>query len=246
VLDNCRLIDGAPLDGDSFRVAHEGREYAFRLYFVDAPEAEELFRDRVDDQAAYFGIPSSEIQRAGELAAAFTRAKLSGRDFSVITRWQNALGRGKLARFYCEALVGGKNLGEELVANGLARVYGLKAVRPGGTRASNVIMALKNLELTAREQKRGIWDEARFPRGATQPTTPPVSASGAPGNELIDLNTASYEALQKLPGIGPKLAERIIAHRPYKSVDELARVSGISSGRLERLTPLVRVSPPAN
>lgn len=43
-----------------------------------------------------------------------------------------------------------------------------------------------------------------------------------------------------LPGIGPVLAQRIIAARPFFSVDELLAVRGIGSATLERLRPLVK------
>jgi hypothetical protein len=40
-LRNCRLIENESNDGDSFHVETNGKEYILRLYFVDAPEAEE-------------------------------------------------------------------------------------------------------------------------------------------------------------------------------------------------------------
>jgi competence protein ComEA len=56
----------------------------------------------------------------------------------------------------------------------------------------------------------------------------------------LDINSASYEELVKLPGIGPKLAERIVAHRPYQNVDDLDKVPGIGPVMLDRLRPLIR------
>lgn len=47
----------------------------------------------------------------------------------------------------------------------------------------------------------------------------------------ININTASTGELQRLPGIGPRLAEAIISGRPYATVDELTRVNGIGPGR---------------
>jgi competence ComEA-like helix-hairpin-helix protein len=240
VLERCRLVTNAIVDGDSFHVLHSGREYIFRLYFVDSPEADATLDERVKDQAAYFGISPKDIPRAAKLASQFTREILTDKEFTVITRWQNAMGRSRLARFYAVVLVDGKNLAEEIVAHGHARIYGLKANWPGGPRSSTFINKLKNLELTAREQKRGVWDESRFPRqseAASTNASPNVPAVPA----RVNINSASFEELQKLPRIGPKLAERIIAHRPYKSVDELDRVPGIGPDTLKQLKPLITV-----
>jgi DNA uptake protein ComE-like DNA-binding protein len=58
----------------------------------------------------------------------------------------------------------------------------------------------------------------------------------------VDVNAASIEELASLPGIGPVIAARIVADRPYGTVDELTRVDGIGPKRLEALRPRARVS----
>lgn len=59
----------------------------------------------------------------------------------------------------------------------------------------------------------------------------------------VDINTADEETLRQLPGIGPALAERIVADRiangPFASVDDLTRVSGIGEKTVEELRPYV-------
>lgn len=64
----------------------------------------------------------------------------------------------------------------------------------------------------------------------------------------IDVNRAEAAELRKLPGIGPKLSQRIIDERtlrgPFKSADDLRRVSGIGPKTLERLRPHVIAVPP--
>lgn len=61
----------------------------------------------------------------------------------------------------------------------------------------------------------------------------------------VDLNKATQAQLEVLPGVGPKMAERIVAYRTenggFKSVDELDEVKGIGEKRMETLRPLVKV-----
>jgi competence ComEA-like helix-hairpin-helix protein len=75
-----------------------------------------------------------------------------------------------------------------------------------------------------------------------------VGLAGEPSVPLpprVDLNNASKETLETLPGIGPKLAQEIMAGRPYQTVNELDRVKGIGPKKLEQLRPRVFVTPMA-
>ena len=64
-------------------------------------------------------------------------------------------------------------------------------------------------------------------------------------SEVIDINRASAEDLQKLPGIGPELARRIIEYRqrsgPFKRVEDLMVVRGIGPKKWKGIRPYVRV-----
>lgn len=54
---------------------------------------------------------------------------------------------------------------------------------------------------------------------------------------MLDLNTASKKELQSIKGVGPVLAQRIIAGRPYRTVDDLRKVKGIGPKTLENIRP---------
>jgi competence ComEA-like helix-hairpin-helix protein len=76
-------------------------------------------------------------------------------------------------------------------------------------------------------------------------TTPVLGRARAPAGPVpVDLNRASAEALQELPGVGPALARRIVEARaaaPFRSVEDLARVRGIGPVAVERLRGRVTV-----
>ncbi|MCE9536749.1 MAG: helix-hairpin-helix domain-containing protein [Nitrospirae bacterium] len=84
---------------------------------------------------------------------------------------------------------------------------------------------------------------------ATLSPDPPAMASEPRRSHqgLLDLNRATEQDFDALPGIGPKLAERIMAHRQsvgaFHSLDELRSVKGIGKKKFERIRPLVTVTP---
>jgi len=72
------------------------------------------------------------------------------------------------------------------------------------------------------------------PQATTSKTT--VAAKIAP----VHINTATLAQLETLPGIGPKLAQDIIKHRPYKNAQELqSKVKGIGPALWKQIAPYV-------
>jgi competence ComEA-like helix-hairpin-helix protein len=62
------------------------------------------------------------------------------------------------------------------------------------------------------------------------------------GSLVVNINTATEEELQTVPGIGPARAAQIVAGRPWASVDEIVRIQGIGSNQLEGMRPFLTVT----
>ena len=134
---------------------------------------------------------------------------------------------------------------------------GVYAVPAGGRVADAVVAAggtgpeadVEQLNLAAR-----LSDGERIyvPRKGEPPPVAapaPAAAAGArPGAAPagpVDLNTATAEQLEALPGVGPATSKAILAYRAshgrFRSVTELLEVPGIGPTKLEALRPLVKV-----
>ena len=77
---------------------------------------------------------------------------------------------------------------------------------------------------------------------ATKTATPRPAPASA---KKVNLNTASADQLETLPGIGPAAAAGIIAGRPFKTVDDLEKVRGLGPAKVAALRDLVVVTEPA-
>jgi competence protein ComEA len=123
------------------------------------------------------------------------------------------------------------------------------AVRAAGGTTAGAVVAGLNLARVLGDGEQilvpGPGDPAPVPGGGGSPVGGGGGSTGGVPAAPIDLNTATADALDALPGVGPVLAGRIVAwrtqHGRFSAVDELAEVPGIGPKALERLRPLVRV-----
>jgi DNA uptake protein ComE-like DNA-binding protein len=119
----------------------------------------------------------------------------------------------------------------------------------------DLVERLERLDRVERPEPAAPHSPAIAP-AATQTRTAPHPASRAPREsagarrtrspapaEPIDINRASEPELVRLPGVGPALAARIVAARPFADIDDLRRLPGLRRGIFERLRPLVAVLP---
>jgi len=260
-IDGLTLVGDGGGDADSFHVTDGQRTLHLRLYLVDAPEtsaADPTLARRVREQTRYFGLPTpADTLRFGRAAAARSR-ELLARPFTAHTAGTRGLGRSAEPRVYAFVTTAdGSDLAEILVREGLARAYGVGRTGPTGVTQDEQRAHLADLELSAGLARRGIWaasdpeklaaaraeerrdaaDLAAVSAAAKGPATTP---SGEPvAATPVNLNTASLAELDTLPGIGPALAKRIVAARPFATIDGLAAVPGIGPATLSRLRPLV-------
>jgi competence protein ComEA len=262
-LASCRLVSADWSDGDSFPVTlPDGKELTVRLYGVDCIEwhvRDDSDARRLRAQRRYFGLASGaaeeSIARAKDFGArAAARVKvLLARPFVVHTAFADGRGDSRYSRVYAFIeTADGRDLGSQLVEEGLARAYGVYRRTPDGKDAEEYRARLRDLELAAAGKKVGIWaatDWAALPseRLAQRQEDDELalatgSAKAAPAS--VNPNTASRDELMQIPGIGESMALRIMQERekaPFKNVADLGRVRGIGPVNLEKFRPYVKI-----
>lgn len=252
--EGCRMVDSDWADGDSFPVKlPDGQEIVLRLYYVDCNETSattETDQRRVRGQSSYFGIDDHQVTLASGRLAAGEVHKLLTEPFTVHTAFAAAPGRSAKPRTYgFVTLADGRDLGEVLVGDGLARSFGLRRGTPDGRTTDAAEAQLDDLELGAAIARRGIWAETDAQRLISLREAQRAEerelqeAFGTSEGEPIDPNTASVDEIMLLPGVGEVLAERIVEGRPYRTVDDLRRVPGIGEKVFARLKDSLQIVP---
>ncbi len=252
------LVEADLNDGDSFKVIAGGRELHLRLYYVDCMEttyAHKADQERILEQQDHFGLTEPHaVVRFGRRAAEYVHQALS-RPFTVHTSYAKALGRSATGRVYAFVEThDGHDLGRLLVERGLARIYGKTRPSPGGLPSDLVLDELGDLRAKAMLKRAGIWAEAdpdiiverrtykRKEELARKAFRKKLKQQDAPSTtKPMDLNSVSQKQLELIPGIGPVTATKIVAGRPWRSVEDLLNVSGIGPKTLERIAPYVMV-----
>jgi competence ComEA-like helix-hairpin-helix protein len=247
----CGFVATAWGDGDSFEIRlPDGSTRVIRLYGVDCFETDardDSLARRLREQRAHFGIKEvGPAVKFGLAAKDFTAAALA-RPFVVHTRWSRAPGRSGLPRYYARVTTAaGRDLGEELVAAGLAWARGVNAGIPGGASADEYAARLADLESAAMLGRLGAWgvaDPAALPglravqRAEDSRIEAEKAAIAAAHKEVlrVDVNAAGAEELCRLPGVGEATAAKIIEKRPFKTPEDLLEVHGIGPAKLKSI-----------
>ena len=142
---------------------------------------------------------------------------VKGRPYKSVDDLANVkgIGKSKLEKIKPLVTVGGQPAAQAPAAAGAAAGAAAPAASPKTT--------------TATQPAQKAPAQAKQPAKAAVPTGP------------VNLNTASKEQLEALPGIGPKKAQAIIDGRPYQKTEDIMKVKGIKQGTYNKIKDKITV-----
>ena len=136
-----------------------------------------------------------------------------------------------------------------VAVTGKVRIPGVYTL-PAGARVADAVQAAGGLNPDADPGSvnlaRRLNDGEQVAVGGAAPAGAPAAPAGSPApGAPVNLNTATVEQLDTLPGVGPVLAQRIVDYRTqhggFRSVDDLRQVDGVGDARFKQLKPRVTV-----
>ena len=171
--EHCTLVEHRNNDGDSFDLLCGGQKLTVRLYFVDCPEKRrhQYNEERIADQANYFECSEEHAIATGEAARDFAEGFLRNDSVTFTTRMESVYDS---ERVYGFVNVGGMDMGEALVARGMARIHTKGADSPGPGSERDETDRLLKLERDAKAKRLGGWQKSL----QAAPTGPNTKARG--------------------------------------------------------------------
>jgi DNA uptake protein ComE-like DNA-binding protein len=98
-----------------------------------------------------------------------------------------------------------------------------------------IILAAAMAAAQAKPDKQATTSKSGKDTAGAQASKTPAATSSAKTGGKLDINSASNEELEKLPGIGPATSAKIVAGRPYRAKNELVSKKIVSQSEYEKI-----------